>query len=97
VDKGPLKIGCKSYRINLIQSKTTHCAKLGLMGVQKSYIDVSSAQVNAPGLFGGFYFRGLKKLNGGDSCPTERRIPRKSSENRRLFTGANLIVRPASS
>ena len=35
VDKGAFKIGCKSYRINLIQSKTTHCAKLGLMGVQK--------------------------------------------------------------
>jgi len=67
VDKGPLKIGCKSYRINLIQSKTTHCAKLGLMGVQKSYIDVSSAQVTAPGLFGGFSFRGLKKLKGGGS------------------------------
>jgi len=27
---------------------------------------------------------------------SERRIPRKSSENRRLFTGANLVVRPAS-
>jgi len=53
--------------INLIQSNTTHCAKLGLMRVQKSYIDASSAQVTAPGLFGGFSFRGLKKLKGGDS------------------------------
>jgi len=26
---------------------------------------------------------------------SERRIPRKSSENRRLFAGANLVVRPA--
>jgi len=53
--------------INLIQSNTTHCAKLGLMWAQKSYIDASSAQVTAPGLFGGFSFRDLKKLNGGDS------------------------------
>jgi len=67
VDKGLLEIGCKSYRINLIQSKTTHYAKLGLMGVQKSYIDTTTAQVTAPGLFGGFSFRGLKKLKGGDS------------------------------
>ena len=42
------------------------CAELGLMGVQKSYIDASSAQVTAPGLLGGFSFRGLKKLKGGD-------------------------------
>jgi len=51
-----------------------HHAKLGLMGVQKSYIDASSAQVTAPGLFAGFSFRGLKKLKGGDSwihCPEE--------------------------
>jgi len=27
---------------------------------------------------------------------SERRIPRKSSENQRLFTGANLVLRPAS-
>ena len=26
---------------------------------------------------------------------SERGIPRKSSENRKLFTGANLVVRPA--
>ena len=31
--------------IYLIQSNTTHCAKLGLMRVQKSYIVASSAQV----------------------------------------------------
>jgi len=37
------------------------------MRVQKSYIDASSAQVTAPGLFGGFYFRGLKNLKGGES------------------------------
>ena len=64
MDKRQLKMGCKSYSINLIQSKTTHCAKLGLMGVQKSYIDASSAQVTAPGLFGGFSFCGLKNLKG---------------------------------
>jgi len=55
--------------INLIQSNTTHCAlrKLGLMREQKSYIDASSSQMTAPGLFGGFSFRSLKKLKGGDS------------------------------
>jgi len=37
------------------------------MRVQKSYIHASSAQMTAPGLFGGFFFRGLKKLKGGDS------------------------------
>jgi len=53
--------------INLIQSNTTHCTKLGLMRAQESYVDTSTAQVTAPGLFGGFSFRGLKKLKGGDS------------------------------
>jgi len=53
--------------INLIQSNTTHCAKLGLMRAQKSYIDSFTAQVTAPGLFGGFSYRGFKKLKGGDS------------------------------
>ena len=52
--------------INLIQSNTTHCAKLGLMRAQESYIDTLTAQVTAPGLFEGFSFRGLKKLKGGD-------------------------------
>jgi len=92
--------------INLIQSNTTHCAKLGLMRVQKSYIVASSAQVTAP--FGGFSFRGLKTLKGGGSSSTpeprgkntvkrnsKRESSRKSSKNRRLFTGANLVVRPA--
>ena len=40
--------------INLIQSNTTHCAELGLMRAQKSYIDASSAQVTA--LLGSFSF-----------------------------------------
>jgi len=53
--------------INLIQDNTTHCAKLGLMRVQESYIDTFTAQVAAPGLFGGFSFHGLKKLKVGDS------------------------------
>jgi len=55
--------------INLIQSNTTHCAKfkLGLMKAQESYIDTSTAQSTAPGLFGGFFFRCFKKLKGGDS------------------------------
>jgi len=53
--------------INLMQSNTTNCAKLGLVTAQRSYIDTSTAQVTAPGLFGGFSFRGLKKLKGGDS------------------------------
>ena len=51
--------------INLIQSNTTHCANLGFMRLQKSYIDTFTAQVAAPGLFGGFSFRGLKKPQGG--------------------------------
>ena len=85
MDKGPLKIGCKSYRINLIQtrSKTTHCAKLGLMGVQKSYIDASSAQVTVPGLFGGFFFRGLKKLRGGNHESTAKRTEHSRTEFRK--------------
>jgi len=55
--------------INPIQSNTTHCAKLGLIRVQESYIDTFTTQVTAPGLFGGsgFSFRGLTKLKGGDS------------------------------
>jgi len=53
--------------INLIQSNTAHCAKFGLVRAQNSYIDAASAQVFAPGLFGGFSFRGFKKLKGGDS------------------------------
>jgi len=52
--------------INLLQSDTTHCAKLGLMKVQESYIDIFTAQVAAPGLFGGFSFQGLSKLKVGD-------------------------------
>ena len=50
-----------------MQSNTTHCAKLGLMTAQRSYIDTSTAQMTAPGLFVGFSFRGLKKLKGEDS------------------------------
>ena len=38
---------------------------LGFMRLQKSYIDTFIAQVAAPGLFGGFSFRGLEKLKGG--------------------------------
>jgi len=53
--------------INLIQSNTTHCAKLGLMRVQESYIDTFTAQLAAPGLFRGFSFHSLKKLKVGDS------------------------------
>ena len=52
--------------INLIQSNTTHCAKLGLMRVQESYIDTFTAQVAGPDLFGGFSFHGLKKLKVGE-------------------------------
>jgi len=53
--------------INLIQSNTTHCTKLGLMKAQESYIDTITAQSTAPGLFGGFSFRCLKNLKGGES------------------------------
>ena len=52
--------------INLIQFNTIDCTKLGLMWVQKRCIDASSAQVTAPGLNGGFSFRGLKKLKWGN-------------------------------
>ena len=51
--------------INLIQSNTTHCAKLGFMRLHESYIDTFTAQVAAPGLWGGFSFRSFKKLKGG--------------------------------
>jgi len=51
--------------INLIQSDKMHCVNLEFMRLQKSYIDTFIAQVVAPGLFGGFSFRGLKKLKGG--------------------------------
>ena len=37
------------------------------MMLQENYIDTSTAQVTAPGLFRGFSFPGLKKLKGGDS------------------------------
>jgi len=37
------------------------------MRAQESYIDTSTAQVTAPGLFEGLSFRGLKELKGGDS------------------------------
>jgi len=53
--------------INLIPINTTHRTKLGLMGVQESYFDTFTAQVAAPGLYGGFSFHGLKKLKVGDS------------------------------
>jgi len=53
--------------INLIPINTKHCAKMGLMRVQESYIDTFTAQVAAPGLFGGYSFHGLKKLKVGDS------------------------------
>jgi len=55
--------------IYLIQSKpeTTNCAKMGLMTAQRSYTNTCTAQVTTPGLFGGFSFRSLKKLKGGNS------------------------------
>jgi len=37
------------------------------MRVQESYIHTFTAQVAAPGLFGGFSFHDLKKLKVGDS------------------------------
>jgi len=40
---------------------------MGLMRVQKSYIDTFTAQVAAPGLFGGFSFHGSKKMKVGAS------------------------------
>ena len=90
---------------------TLPCAKLGLMRVQESYIDTFTSQVAAPGLFEGFSFHSLKKLKVGgvDSWSTpqprgkntvkrnsKRESSRKSSKNRRLFPGANLFLRLAS-
>jgi len=37
------------------------------MRVQEGDIDTFTSQVAAPGLFGGFSFHGLKKLEVGDS------------------------------
>jgi len=39
------------------------------MGVHKSYIDASSAQVTTPGLFGVFSFRSLKGWDSWIHCP----------------------------
>jgi len=85
--------------INLIHSNSARCAKLGLVRVQNSYIDAASAQVFAPGLFGGFSFRGLKKLKGVQN--TVKRNLRSEDFARTLrsesfFTWANLVLRPAS-
>jgi len=41
------------------------------MRAQESYIDTFTAQVAAPGLFGGFSFHGLKKLKGGFMNPLQ--------------------------
>jgi len=49
-------------------------------GSQKSYIDASSAQVTAPGLLGGFSFRGLKKPKGGIHESTARRKEHSKTE-----------------
>ena len=75
----------------MIQSNSANCAKRGLVRVQNSYIDAASAQVFAPGLFGGFSFRGLKKLKGGQN--TVKRNLRSEDFARTLrsesfFTGA---------
>ena len=76
--------------INRIQSHTKQCVKLGLMKAQESCIDTFTAQSTAPGLFGGFSFHGLKKLEVGDSwnhCTAQRKehskteFEKKNSEN----------------
>jgi len=74
--------------INLIQSNTTHCAKLGLMRVQEGDIDTFTSQVAAPGLFGGFSFHGLKKLEVGDSwnhCTAQSKEHSKTEFEKREF------------
>jgi len=68
--------------INLIQNNSAHCAKLGLVRVQNSCIDAASAHVFAPGLFGGFSFRGLKKLKGSQN--TVKRNPKRESSKKIL-------------
>ena len=52
---------------------------MGLVRVQNCYIDAASAQVFAPGLFGGVSFRGLKKLKGGQNT-VKRKSERESSK-----------------
>jgi len=104
VDTGAGKL--RWYRSSDLQHTATHSV-LQCVAVCCSVLS-DTAQVTAPGLFGGFSFRGLENSRGGvyESTPqprgkntvernSERRIPRKSSESRRLFTGANLVVRLA--
>ena len=84
--------------INRIQISATHCVKLGRMRAQESYIDTFTAQSTAPCLFGAFPFAVWKDWRGEihESTPqprgkntvkrnSKRRIPRMSSENRKLF------------
>jgi len=60
--------------IKLIRNNTTNCAKLGLVKVQESYTDTSTAQSTAPGLFGVFPFAVWNNWRGGihGSIPQSR-------------------------
>ena len=94
--------------INLIQSNTTHCAKFWLMRAQKFTSMPHPLVWPPPASLGAFCSVVWKKRRGGihESTPqprgkntvklySERRIPRKSLENWRLFIAANLVVQPA--
>ena len=74
----------------MIQSNSAHCAKRGLVRVPNSYIDAASAQVFAPGLFGGFSFRGLKKLKGGQN--TVKRNSKRESSKKNLEESESFSV-----
>ena len=53
------------FGINLIQSNSAHCAKLGLVRVQNSYIDAASAQVFARRPLWGLFLSRFEKTEGG--------------------------------
>ena len=74
------------------------------MRAQKSYIDASSTQVTAPGIFWGFSFRDLEKLKGGDSWIHSKEHSKTEFRKKKLeqkfwesetFYRSNLVLRPA--
>ena len=88
--------------INRIQSNTTHCAHVG---AEKLHWCLIRSSDRPRPLWGLFLWRFEKTEGRGihESTPqprgkntvkrnSERRIPRMSSENQRVFTGANLVV-----
>ena len=94
--------------INLIQINTTHHAKLGLMRTRKVTLILLPLKWLPQASLGAFSFTVWKNWGWGihESTPqprgkntvkrnSKRESSRKSSKNRRLLPGANLVVRPA--